>query len=44
VVNFFLASFVSAVNPESKEERLETNCLVVKSKYTAATDAQKLTR
>jgi hypothetical protein len=43
MVNFVLASFVSAVGPVNKEERLETNCLVVKLKYMAATDAQKST-
>jgi hypothetical protein len=42
-VYFVLASFISAVGPASKEEHLETNCLVVKLKYATAPDAQKLT-
>jgi len=43
-VYFVLASFISAVGPASKEEHLETNCLVVKLKYTTALDVQTLTR
>jgi hypothetical protein len=42
-VYFVLASFISAMGPASKEEHLETNCLVVKLKYATALDAQKLT-
>jgi hypothetical protein len=43
-VYFVLASFISAVGPASKEEHLETNCLVVKLKYTTSLEAQTLTR
>jgi len=39
-LNLVLASFFSAMGPESKEESFETNCLVIKLKYTAAIVAQ----
>jgi len=43
-VYFVLALLIRAVGPASKEEHLETNCLVVKLKYTTALDAQTLAR
>jgi hypothetical protein len=43
-VYFVLASFISAVVPASKDEHWETNCLVVKLRYTTTLDPQTLGR